>query len=195
MTKSAIFAALSMLLVSCTSPFSARESEAPSVTEGRFITPLEPQIVLINLEVSYEQKIPTNFMQCLDTTFRFSFDFLLFTGERDTAWSYAEELSLTEQLFTIYRAGSDTMDISLTLDGLPSQPDIREDTMAILYRSYELTTVKGIGRTKPDTTSFRGTARFEVVESSVNLWALRRWTDQHSSTSQPSWCDFKNGYR
>ena len=53
---------LVLLILSCSNPFSGRDSEAPSEAEGTFITPVEPEIVLLNLEASYNEKIISNFI-------------------------------------------------------------------------------------------------------------------------------------
>lgn len=181
--------------LSCTSPFSGRDSEFPSESQGTFITPVEPEIVLLNLEASYNEKIISNFLQCLDTSFFFTFDFLQFADIPDSGWGYDIERVITDNMFNFYRAGSDSVSLSLTLRPIQSLPGRKEDTLAILYREYELETVSSLDKATPDTVTYNGTAEFEITQTSGNLWMLRRWLDQHASPQDTAWSDFKNGFR
>jgi len=190
------FIAVSVLaVVSCTSPFSARDSEDPYETEGTFYTPVEPELVLINLEFAYNETVITNYAQCLDTVFFYKYDFLLFPQDSDSGWLYGSEMLLTDKIFATYRSGADTMTMKLRLTELESRPDFREDTLAVLYREYNLTTIAGTHRPDPDTIIYKGTSTFEVVQADVSLWMLRRWEDQHSTPQDVGWADFKNGFR
>ena len=195
MQKTISYALLFMILtISCTNPFSARESEPPSENEGTYITPVEPQLVLVNLEASYNEKIITNYMQCLDTLFAYRYDFLQFQGP-DSGWGYNSEISLTDKIFAAFRSSSESISLSLSLAPIESLPDLEDDTTATIHREYELISISDIDIAMPDTTFYRGTASFELIETGVNLWRLRRWTDNHASPNDTAWSDFKNGYR
>jgi len=182
--------------LTCTNPFSGRDSETPSEAEGTFITPVEPEIVLLNLEASYNEKIISNFIQCLDTTFYFTFDFLQFADLPDTSWGYGAERIITDNIFNYYRAGQDSISLSLSMQAIESLPGVKDDTLAVLYREYELTGISSsVERAVPDTVIYTGTAEFDIIQTSGNLWAIRRWADNHASTNDTGWSDFKNGFR
>jgi len=183
-----------MAALSCSDPFSGRDSEPPSETEGTYLSPVDPQIVLFNLENSYNEKIITNFVQCLDTHFVFRYDHLLFGEYDDSGWTYNTEVSLTEKIFANYRKQADSRSLWLSLRTVPGLDHV-EDTMALLHREYQLYTVAGLDKGMPDTIVYAGTAIFEIVEKSFNLWAIHEWRDFHQSSTDTSWADFKNGFR
>jgi len=187
-------AAITILALGCTNPFSGRDSEAPTENTGTFLTPIDPKFVLVNLEASYNEKIITNYASCLDTTLFFSYDFLIIGADLDSGWSYDTDIQLTENLFNIFRFEQSSMSMNLELKPILNLPDNVEDTAAVLYREYALTTIieSSTGR---DTVIYRGTSEFHVLQSSTNLWSIVRWRDQHASTEDTAWCDFKNGYR
>ncbi len=184
-----------LLFLACASPFDSRDSEPPITDRGTFIQPVSPQIVLFNLENSYKELIITNFMQSLDSSFLFIFDFV--TGippEGDSGWTYSEELRLTELIFNNFQADT-AAEIILSMSPLENQADQSYDTTAVLYRSYSLQAVKMANDGQIDTVEYLGTSIFTMVENDQGLWSLLRWEDQHQSTNIPSWADFKNGYR
>jgi hypothetical protein len=70
-----------------------------------------------------------------------------------------------------------------------------EDTIAVLHREYQLSTITGLDKITPDTIRYVGTAAFELVEMGFDLWSIREWRDYHQTTTDTSWADFKNGFR
>lgn len=185
---------ITCLVLSCTNPFSGRDSEIPSEPEGTYLTPVTPQMVLVNLENSYNEKIIANFMRCFDTLFIFRYDYLLFGKHADSGWAYEAEVSLTENIFTKYRKEIDFSTLSLTLR-MTGDPDQEYDTTAVLKRDYRLISVTVRDGAAPDTTTYVGTGVFSLVDTGFNLWAIREWEDLHQSSSDTSWADFKNGFR
>ncbi|MBD3217099.1 MAG: hypothetical protein GF310_02400 [candidate division Zixibacteria bacterium] len=184
-----------ILSVACASPFDSRDSELPTTDQGTFIQPVSPQVVLLNLENSYKELIITNFIQSLDSSFYFIYDFV--TGrpaEGDSGWSYTAELRLTESIFNSLQADT-AGEIILSLTPLENQVDQSFDTTAVLYRSYDLTVIKTGNEDQIDTTEFLGTSIFTMIENDQGLWSLLRWEDQHQNTNIPNWADYKNGYR
>jgi hypothetical protein len=183
-----------LLTLSCTNPFSGRDSEAPLEPEGTYETPIDPGTVLINLENSYNEKIITNFEKCLDEGFFFHCDHLAFGDEADSGWAYSIERSLTEKMFTQYRKDADSRTLSLALTTSPGGDQLG-DTTAVFYREYSLIEIANIDKGAPDTTSYVGTAVFYLVETGFNLWAVRTWTDLRQSDQDATWAQFKNGFR
>lgn len=184
---------LALVAVSCSDPFSGRGSEPPSESQGTYFPPVDPEIVLFNLEYSYNEKIIANFVQCLDTGFVFHFDHLLFGEFADSGWAYNSEVSLTEKIFANYRKNADTRSLWLSMRVVPG--DQREDKFAVLYREYQLNIITDIDKAIPDTIRYVGTAKFELVEMGFNLWSIREWSDFHQPPTDTSWADFKNGFR
>ncbi len=183
---------ISLAFASCAKdPFSTRENELPTSNPGTFIPPTAPQIVLENLRLSYSELVIGNFIQCLDSAFVFTFDFIEVTPG-DTAWDFSNEVTLTQKMFSEFNANKATKLITIQFGSLLDQPDIRLDTTATLIRSYTLSITDTLGTVKDN---FHGIARFDLVESAFNFWSLRRWEDLHTDTQTNSWAEFKNAYR
>ncbi len=172
-------------------PFSTRDNELPTSNPGTFIPPTAPQIVLENLRLSYSELVIGNFIQCLDSAFVFTFDFIEVTPG-DTAWDFAREVTLTQKMFSEFNANKATHRITIQFGSLLDQPDILLDTAATLIRSYTLSVTDTLGTVRDN---FHGIARFDLVESAFNFWSLRRWEDLHADTQTNSWAEFKNAYR
>jgi len=61
-----------------------------------------------------------------------------------------------------------------------------------LVRSYTVIIADSSGLTS---SSYEGVARFEMIESSFNFWAIRGWSDLHLNLDIRSWAELKNAYR
>lgn len=185
-----IIAALTVL--SCAKdPFSTRDNEVPTTNPGTFIPPTAPQIVIENLRLSYSELVIGNFIQCLDSAFVFTFDFIDITPG-DTAWDFAYEVTLTQKLFSEFNTNKNTHRIAIQFGNLIDQPDILLDTSATLIRTYTLSITDTLGTVRDN---FHGVARFDLVENAFNFWSLRRWEDLHTDAQTNSWAEFKNAYR
>lgn len=189
-----IIVLLTLSVFSCTSPFSARESEPPTESLGTFVTPTQPEIVLFNIEASYNEQIITNYDASLDSSFFFVYDFLQAGGDSDTGWSRMVDIGMTDKLFSFFRSRTESISLSLTMQEFDS-PNYEGDTMVTLYREYEILKITGTDTAIPDTSVYRGTAEFQIVETGISLWTLRKWTDRHLQSGDESWADFKYGYR
>lgn len=187
---------LSLLIVlSCTDPFSSRESNPPVNDTGTFVQPVTPQIVLFNLENSFKDLVITNYIACLDSSFVFRYDFVIKQpSATDSGWSYGEESRMTESIFNSMLADT-SVGLLVLLSPLIDRPDEAFDTSAVIYRSYILRAIVPNGQAGLDTSEYVGTSIFTMVENEQGLWSIARWEDQHQNTSTPSWADFKNGYR
>ncbi len=172
-------------------PFSIRDNELPTSNPGTFIPPTAPQIVLENLRLSYSELVIGNFIQCLDSAFVFTFDFIEVTPG-DTSWGFSNEVTLTQKMFSEFSANKATQRITIQFGSLLDQPDILLDTTATLIRSYTLSVTDTLGTVKDN---FHGIARFDLIESAFNFWSLRRWEDLHTDSQTNSWAEFKNAYR
>jgi hypothetical protein len=147
--------------------------------------------VLENLRLSYSELVISNFIQCLDSAFAFKFDFIQGARE-DSSWGYGSEINLTGKLFSDLQATKATRSLKIVLSTQSDQPDVILDTVATLVRSYVVSVVDSSG---VELKSYRGVARFEMVESAFNFWAIANWRDLHLNLETRSWADFKNEYR
>ncbi len=192
MRKLVLVAIVSLLAASCAkNPFSTRDSEPPTAAAGTFITPTTPQIVLENLRLCYSELVIGNFLQSLDSDFVFTYDFLQ-GAQVDSGWGFGQELNLTEKMFNDFSATKGERSMRVTFTAQADQPDIILDSTATLVRSYTVIIADSSGQTS---SSYEGVARFEIVESSFNFWAIRTWADLHLDLGTPSWAELKNAYR
>lgn len=184
-----------LLLAGCADPFSSRESQPPTSDAGTFIQPVSPQIVLINLQKSYEELIVANFVRCLDSNFLYHYDFAESqVSEFDTAWLFSEELRITESIFSIFLSDS-TLSLELNLQTLTDRQDESYGDSAVLYRSYTLSIITDLDNQAADTAQYVGTSTFTMLENQQGLWNIITWEDHHQATDNLSWTDYKNGYR
>jgi hypothetical protein len=183
---------VALLVASCAkNPFSTRGSEPPTAQAGTFITPTSPQIVLENLRLCYSELVIGNFVQSLDSDFVFTYDFLQ-GAQPDSGWGFKQELNLTEKMFNDFNATKNERSLGVTFVVQPEQPDIILDSSATLVRSYTVIVADSSGLTS---NSYQGIARFEMIESSFNFWAIRSWSDLHLNLGTLSWAELKNAYR
>jgi hypothetical protein len=183
---------MALLAVSCAkNPFSTRDSEPPTAQAGTFITPTAPQIVLENLRLCYSELVIGNFAQSLDSDLVFTYDFLP-GAQPDSGWAFKRELNLTEKMFNDFNATKSERSLRVTFIAQTQQPDIVLDSTATLVRSYTVVVADSSGSVS---SSYQGIARFEMIESAFNFWAIRSWSDWHLNLDIPSWAELKNAYR
>lgn len=183
---------IALFVISCAkNPFSTRDSEPPTAEAGTFITPTTPQIVLENLRLCYSELVIGNFVQSLDSNFLFRYDFIQ-GAQPDSGWGFKQELNLTEKMFNDFGATRSERSLRVTFVAQPEQPDIILDSTATLVRSYTVIIADSSGLTS---SSYEGVARFEMIESSFNFWAIRGWSDLHLNLDIRSWAELKNAYR
>jgi hypothetical protein len=183
---------IALFVASCAkNPFSTRDSEPPTAKAGTFITPTTPQIVLENLRLCYSELVIGNFVQSLDSNFVFTYDFLP-GALPDSGWGFKQELNLAEKMFNDFSATKSERSLRVTFVAQTQQPDIILDSTATLVRSYTVLVVDSSGLMS---SSYRGVARFEMIESASNFWAIRSWSDLHLNLDIPSWAELKNAYR
>jgi hypothetical protein len=191
-----VFIILTALFVaSCAkNPFSTRDSEPPTAAAGTFITPTTPQIVLENLRLCYSELVIGNFAQSLDSDFVFKYDFLPGV-QADSGWGFKQELNLTEKMFNDFGVTKSERSLRVIFSAQPEQPeqpDVILDSTATLVRSYTVTVADSSGQ---KIGSYQGVARFEMIESAFNFWAIRSWADLHLNLEILSWAELKNAYR
>lgn len=194
-SATAVIVSLALLVGACKNPFSTREAEKPLGQTGTWSFPASPDLVLRNLLFSFNERVVANYTTCFSSDFIYAVDFFI-SGVPDTSrsWGNAAELELASKLFNFASAHVDSLNYVLSLAPDPSRTDIRQDTLAIFFRTYQILQLR-LKPQPPETTVYAGVATFHLRQDSFNFWALDRWDDQHQSSTIPSWGDLKASFR
>ncbi len=184
----------------CKNPFKTRSSPPPEFSEGTWETPALPKIVLDNLLHAYNEKIIDNFSECLADSFLFSApeDSIDAINEgRDelfTSWDKTVEVKVTDNIFKTFGQSSDSIDYVLSFHPTSSFQDEEGDTVAVLYRDYQLLISASKGA-DPETTSVKGTAAFHMRKTPLNLWSIYWWRELLPLEDYQDWAQFKAQFR
>ena len=184
----------------CKNPFRTRSSPPPEFREGTWETPALPETVIDNLLNAYRERIIDNFAECLSDSFRFSapedsIDAVnyglpwLYEG-----WDREVEIRVTDNIFKTVRRDSDSSDYDLYLHLTSPNQDEENDSLAVLYRDYELF-IYHLKASPPETTLAKGTAAFYMRQSSLNWWSIYLWSDIPAEAGEDDWADFKAAFR
>lgn len=167
-------------------PFSTRSSEDPRSTGGTYTDPVSADIAVENLFFAYNERNLGNFTRGLAAEFVFTFDFLNIEQPSGvTQWEETEESRVADNIFRAV----DT----LILNWSVSQTDIEDDSSAIFYRTYEITTITATD--PPETTLYAGESVFYLNVTEAARWEINRWEDRHGTAERFSWADLKSRYR
>jgi len=157
--------------------FSPRDAEIPGGGETSWVVPDHPTKVFENMKSGLESLTGTNYEKSLGTAFAFlplPGDASQFPGVFDN-WDKTREVEAMNNL--IGDASSLTVDFS----GLTP---INQDISAAQYEGfYSLTYVS---KAAADTSTYRGKARFDLVEGSKG-WELLKWEDIEADPQYPTW--------
>jgi hypothetical protein len=184
----------------CKNPFKTRSSPPPEFSEGTWETPALPRIVLDNLLHAYNEKIIDNFSECLSDSFVFSApeDSIDATNEgRDELfanWDKTVEVKITDNVFKTFEQNSDSIDYVLSFHPASSFQDEEGDTIAVLYRDYQLLISESKGA-NPETTVVKGTAAFHMEKTPLNLWSIYFWRELLPLEDYQDWAQFKAQFR
>ena len=171
-------------------PFSTRRPDRPTGEQGTYRTPVDPQIALdTNLYFAMVERSATHYSLTLADSVVYTFDYLM-SGPADSAssWGKAEEDRLVRNLF----AGTST--IALAWAPTPGRSDRYEDTLATLYRTYDIT-ASITGQDSTRSYDYKGEMTVHLARNSLDLWWIVRWEDLHVGESIPSWADLKSRFR
>jgi hypothetical protein len=171
-------------------PFSTRRPSRPTGEQGTYRTPVDPQIALdTNLYYAMNERNATHYSSTLAESLIFIFDYTL-AGPPDSSlsWDAAEENRIARNLF----AGAPAL--AATWWPTPGRTDRYEDSLAILYRTYEITASiseqGGIIQYE-----FRGEMVVHLARNPQDLWWIVRWEDLHKGDGTSSWADLKSRFR
>ena len=183
--------ALGLVCLGCAKdPFSTRRPDQPTGEQGTYRTPVDPQVALdTNLYYAMVERNVSHYPLTLADSLVYVFDYVL-TGPPDSAltWGKVEEDRIARNLF----AG--TTAISLAWWPTPGRNDRFEDTLATLYRTYEIT-ASVLEQDGTKSSDFKGAMIVQLARNPQDLWWIVRWEDQHKGDGTPSWADLKSRFR
>jgi hypothetical protein len=199
--RALVWMILLLFLWGCKNPFRTRESPPPAAeTEGTWKTPSEPADVIQNLFYAYNEMVISNFDRCLCDSFKFSAPEDSIKAVQDNRdelfadWGRSVEVSVTANMFSLFRQRSDSVSLTLLFDPVPPLPDDISDTAAVLLRDYEIY-VFDMKAVPAETTLAKGTATFHMEQTSLNWWCIRFWSDVPEVSGGYDWGDFKAQFK
>ncbi len=196
MNKYFLFALLFLFsfFISC-SLFEPRVPEYPSEAGVVWITPISPEIVVLNLEAALNGSSAL-YLDCLSESFVFYAD----TNDINEYPTYnfndwiksVEAYTVTTALFAIVPADS-SISASFLEDLDHPDPAAPVDS-AIIYREYAITVPQsyysGTG------TPASGIVEFHMIENEDGFWSINKWFDlRHEETYLNTWAVAKAYYR
>lgn len=199
--RASVWAISLLCLLGCKDPFRTRESPPPATeTEGTWKTPSEPDDVIENLLYAYNEMVISNFDRCLCDSFRFSAPEDSVKAVQDNRdelfadWERNVEVSVTANMFTVFRQNTDSVSLVLLFEPVPPLPDDISDTSAVLLRDYELH-VFDMKAVPAETTLAKGTATFHLQQTSLSWWCICFWGDIPEVAGGYDWGDFKAQFK
>ncbi len=169
-------------------PFSVRGAQKPKDEGGTYVTPVDPLIVADNLRSAMVERNIGHYVQTYADSLVYLFDFLLVDRPDPlSGWGATEESRIAQNLF-------ETADsVALTWTQTTDRVDRFEDSTAVLYRTYTLTTFAPVGDAQA-AEEFTGELVLHLARNALDLWWIVRWEDVHTSADQLSWSDLKSRY-
>lgn len=168
---------ISLLLFSCTNPFSVRDAEVPSGNSDTFDDPRQEEIVLSNLRFAMIQKNATNYSRCFVDygynsiqKFKFIHDQRI-NDERINNWTYSDEKEYFRTITTRDSLISINFDIIDSLSFNSILPQERDSVWTNF--NYVITL-----NFKNSNFEYRGQSIIKLVKDTVNpLWSIYYWED------------------
>lgn len=179
--------------------FSPRDPDGPP-DEGPdipWVTPTDTDKVLENLAAALAGEGISNYMDCLDDSFKFHVDpqDSLDAGQegydRYALWRRDDEATYIDGVFLDSAVG---IDVTFTT---VEEPDENEDET---YRrdDYELTIVWQSGDHQPgESVTYRGQVRFSLRRDETQLWSIFEWVDRRAADpgGSATWGVLRGDYR
>jgi len=179
--------------------FSPRDPDGPP-DEGPdipWVTPTDTDKVLENLAAALAGEGISNYMDCLDDTFRFRVDpqDSLDAGQegydRYANWRRDDEATYIDGVFLDSAVGIDVVFTTV------EDPDENEEET---YRrdDYELTIVWQSGDHQPgESVTYRGQVTFWLRRDETQLWSIFRWVDRRAANpgGSTTWGVLRGDYR
>ena len=191
-----IVLAIALLLGGCLkNPFATRHSEPPEgIVTGTWEPPVAPEAVLRNLLNAYNEKDDQNYQSCLADNFVFSApedSISHSSGNLYDGWNKIIELGTAQNIFSTFSLSGHQLILSMNL--LSNNPDSTGDTVAVLYRNYNIQIIvaDSLGI---HTRTAQGTAMFRL-SSQGGYWNVYFWQDIPEPIGSFDWAQFKAEYR
>lgn len=180
-------------------PFSTRGTQEPYGSTGTWETPQSPEVTVRNLLYAYNEMIISNYQLCFSDSFVFSSPEDSIDAVNDGRgdlfidWNKSAEVNVANNLFNTF-SSSDSLQLFLTLAPDNNYPDLVEDTLATMYRSYSLALIT-VAADSSDTLVAEGLATFHLRQEQLNWWTITLWEDRPLSPGLTDWGDIKAEYR
>jgi hypothetical protein len=187
---------IALLIGGCIkNPFATRHSESPAGVTGTWETPAAPDAVLRNLLNAYNEKNDQNYQSCLADNFIFSApedSIGQVSGNPYDGWDKAVEILTAQNIFSTFRISGHQL--LLSVRGSTNNPDSIGDTVAVIYRNYEIRIIiaDSIGS---DTTIAQGLGIFRLSSVQIGLWNIYFWQDLPEPVGSYDWAQFKVEYK
>ncbi|MBD3400633.1 MAG: hypothetical protein GF399_09925 [Candidatus Coatesbacteria bacterium] len=137
--------------------------------------PTTPEILIEDLEYTYNEADHLKYVELLHEDFVFYFDEEDVGGDIPSSWGYQDEIDATENLFEKAQAFNITLD--LIIPGDYTDPEEGEDEMWVYDVAYDL-------RVRIDDTTYlaQATANYNcvvdgTVDSGADRWRFLQWYD------------------
>jgi hypothetical protein len=176
-------------------PFATRHSESPEGVTGTLETPASPEAVMRNLINAYNEKNDQNYGSCLADNFTFSApedSIAHSSGNLYDGWDKQVELGTSQNIFSTFSISGHQL--LLTMRESANNPDSIGDTVAVIYRNYEIRIIvaDSIGS---DTSIAQGLSLFRLNSAQIGYWNIYFWQDLPEPVGSYDWSQFKAEYR
>jgi len=175
----------------CENPFSTREPEPPEQNSSTFINPSIPELVFVNLQLSFQERNVENYIRSfVDTTVSAqSFSFIPDQGVAATNPGTFQNWNLeNERLYLLQLIQATSPDSTL---GLTFREESRNEgaQTATFTQDYEIV-VRHQRRDDDIPAIFRGQSKFWLSKNETGDWAITQWED-FTNGQDPSWSELK----
>ena len=183
------------LLCYCTNPFSTRSPEEPDPNAGQPTTGNNlqntPDSVIAKIKLSFEQRNPQLYLDCLADPVRIGTFFVFFPEQDEAARLVNWMLSDEKQYFNNFVNSEDLLKVELK-DSVLSSFTTSLDT----FRTEFIYKITAQFRTKTD--RYQGRSILGLLRASGDqLWYIYEWVDLRAGdeTSDSTWSTLKADYR
>lgn len=189
----AVMALTMLLILACDNPFQTRTPEPPTQSRGTFITPLVPDVVLVNLRNAVIEQNLVNYARSLADparggTFTYEAEPSVANAQRELFdnWDLNNEKRYFNQLSAVLPQDSARSLIFI------SQAVTNLGDSAIFIENYDLT-VRHTQQSSGIPSRYAGQARFWLRPDNLGEWSIYRWAD-FSTGSMPTWSALKASF-
>ncbi len=187
---------ISLIILSCTNPFSVREAEPPDISNNSdtYEEPFRSESVLSNLKYALIQKNITNYEKCfvsVNSATSFTYNFLhdqRIEGSLLSDWTLTDEIQYFGNIIN-----SDTLksiEINFT-NNLSHQQITTHPDSVWTGLDYDLSLIFN-----ESFFNYKGQAIFKLVKNKDGIWSIYYWEDRPATDNyENSWSILKLKFR